>query len=372
VIITAPARDLARAATAAFTMATEKSTVAILGNLLLTPGDGAVSFSGTNLDGCATGAVPAEVTDMEPASVVVDGRIAKLLSSLPGDALVKLSYDMHEVDALPLVVTCGRSRYRVDTLSPDDFPPLLTAGDEVLEFTLSDAARRRLFTLPTAVIDDSDPRIYLQGLHLKSVGRRLVAAGNDGHRLIRVSVEELADLPPDGVIVPLKACTAIAKMDGCVIRVSERAIEARTDSCCFAHNLIAARYPSYEQCIPEPSGNSVELDRLELIEALKRLLLVAERGNAKNVVVPVAALRWGDDELSLTLSKQADVGADSLHAVTNGTGKTGVRISAFVELLAATPGEIVRLDAAAERGAAVKIISPNDADFAAIAMPCVY
>jgi DNA polymerase III sliding clamp (beta) subunit (PCNA family) len=223
-----------------------KSPSEILGTLLVTAGHDAVSFSGTNLEGRATGTAPAQVE--EAGGAVLDGRVAKLLANFPGEAQVKLAIG----DSATL--SCGRSKYRIDQQPLADFPPLIGAGAEALELTLSDADCKRLFSMPLAVIDQDDARYYLRGLHLKSEAGRLVAAGTEGHRLVRVSIEHSAELPPEGVIIPRQAAAAIAKMDGATILISRHAIEARTADTVLAHKLIDATYPSYERLLPAPSG----------------------------------------------------------------------------------------------------------------------
>jgi DNA polymerase III subunit beta len=358
-LITAPARDLARAASAAAASSNDRSNIPILGNLLLTA-NGAVQFTGSNLEGWMTATVAAEITT--PGNVAVDGRIAKLLAGLPPDGMAKITMANGVV-----TLTCGRSRYRVDNLPLEDFPPALVVGDAT-ELTLSDTDRLRLFATPAFAISDEEARYYLCGLSLKLVDGRLVACATTGHQLIKTSVEAPPGcvLPQDGVIIPGKACTAIAKLDGCSLQINDKCIEAFTDTVHFSHKLIAATFPAYERAIPAPSGNSVEVDRLELIAALKRLLCVATQEKS---VVKLAALEWADDEMSLSLARQPDAAADVLPAITTGSGKTGLAVGMFIDLLGAISAERIMLDAS-DPGSAVRITLPGDDDFLAIQMPC--
>jgi hypothetical protein len=84
-LIVAPAPDLATAASTAAEMSNAKSRRQIMGNLLMTVTDGAVSFAGCNLDGHSTVAVSAE--EAEPGSAVVDGPACQIACWLaPGRA----------------------------------------------------------------------------------------------------------------------------------------------------------------------------------------------------------------------------------------------------------------------------------------------
>jgi DNA polymerase III subunit beta len=357
-MLIAPARELAKAAALAASVSDPKSPIPILGNLLLTVGAGHATFIGAGPEASMSAMVATE--DTEHGSVAVDARIAGLLKSFPDGALAKITL----ANGI-FTLSCGRSRYRLDTLPAEEFPPFLSV-DNSAEFTPSDEDRRRLFEIPAPAISTEWTRYCLCGLSLKSAGRRLIACGTNGTQLITTSVGASIELPHDGIIVPAKACNTIAKMDGCSIRISPNAIEAKTDAAVFAHRLINATFPAYERTIPPASGNSVEADRLELVEALKRLRLVASREKA---VIHVAQLEWRDDELSLCLPKQADVGADVLHAVAGSDGKTSVAVGPFINFLAALDSEHVALDAA-DQGAAIRVTIPGEDHFLGIQMPC--
>jgi DNA polymerase III subunit beta len=358
-LITAPAKELAKAATAAAEMSNPRSTIPILGSLLVTADSTTVSFAGSNLEGYMDATVAAEVS--ATGSAALDGRIAQLLKSLPGDARAKLT-----VDQGVATLQCGRSKYRIGVLPAEEFPPFPTAEDaQELQFT--DEKRRRLFEMPAYAISNEESRYYLNGLNLKYADAALDACATNGHQLIRTSIIGSTDwLPEKGVIIPAPACAVISKLDGCTLQINDKCIEAFTDTVHFSHKLIDATFPAYERVISEPSGNSVEVDRLELIGALRRMLIVAVQ---EKTVTKVASLEWANDELSLGLLRQPDVAADVLPSTTGNGGKTALDIVKFTGLLGALAGERVVLDAG-DAISAVRITLPDDDDLVAIQMPC--
>jgi DNA polymerase III subunit beta len=355
-LITAPARELAKAASMVAEMSNPRSTIPILGSLLVTTDSAAVTFAGSNLDGYMDATIAAEVG--APGSAALDGRIAQLLKSLPGDATAKLT-----VDQGVATLQCGRSRYRIGTLPAEEFPPAPTAEDaEELHF--SDEDRRRLFEKPAYAISDEKTRYYLCGLNLKYDGG-LIACAADGHQLITTNIfSHSVTLPDNGAIIPAHACAVISKLDGCTLQINNKYIEAFTDTVHFSHKLIDATYPAFERVIPERSENSIKIDRKELIAALNRMALAAS--SEKNVVA-AAQLEWGE-ELSLSLARQLDVAADVLPAKANGAGKFKANIRLLTGLLGALGGEFVLLDSADE-GSPIRITLPGDDDLLAVLMP---
>jgi DNA polymerase III sliding clamp (beta) subunit (PCNA family) len=318
-LIVASAKDLAKAAATAAEMALHNSPYAILNNLLLTARDGEVSFSGSNLEGHMTVTCRAEET--KPGSIAVDARIAKLLASFTDGALAKIVH----ADGIT-TLSCGRARYRIETLPAEDFPSAFDTNS-VAELTLSDTERRRSFGVPAPAVSDEKMRFYLLGINLKVDTGQLVACATDGHILIKTSVTPGCELPdsltcapesynklkadiseleasiselesdiPDsegdsgigianlkwkladarktqsqalsGVIVPKDACASIAKMDGCIIRLASNCIEAATASQRLVHKLIEGTFPDYKRVIPPPTGNTCKVDRKELLDAI--------------------------------------------------------------------------------------------------------
>jgi DNA polymerase III subunit beta len=359
VLITASAKGLASAARTAAEMSARDSSVPIRTNLLMVARNGCVAFTGTDSIGSMTATAKAETA--KAGCVAVDGKVVKLLAEFADGAVVEIS----TVDGA-VNVRCGRARYRVDTLPADEFPAPLKES-KAAEITISDADRRRLFMTPAVAIStDELVRPSYCGLSLKSAGGRLVACATDGHQLIKTSVACDAALPAQGAIVPRQACAAIAKFDGCAIRVGARLIEAKTNARHFVHRLVEGIFPAYEHVILVPSGNTVEIDRRELIAALNRLLLVAAKGEGLG---SVAALDWGDNELRLFVSRQKDVASDALPAVTCGRGKTGLVMGIAIKLLGAFSAEKVTLDASDLRSP-VRITLVGDNDLVALQMPC--
>lgn len=357
-LISANIQDLTKAAKEAARLADPKAEALVMRNLLLTARAGKVTFTGSGLAGSMSATVVAEVA--KPGSAAVDGRVAKLLGGLPPDGTAKIT---GANDAVTL--TCGRSRYRVDALPADQFPPALTAGESPAGITLSAADCRRLFELPAFAISRDRTRNSLCGLSLKSAGGRLVACGANGSQLIRTSVAATSEVSE--IVIPHEACELIAALGACTITASNCIVQACTDTRCLVHKLIDGVFPPYERVIPAPSGISVEVDRVDLIAALKRVLVAA---TTEKAMTKVAALEWRDGELSMSLTKQPDIAADVLKVATCGSGKTAIAVEPFIGLLGALEGERVLLDTAAP-STAVRITLPGDDDLVGIQMPCV-
>jgi DNA polymerase III sliding clamp (beta) subunit (PCNA family) len=135
------AADLAKTLGGVIRLIETRNVNPILDCVLLEPTDDTLSATAHNLDACATVECPLASTDvLAPAAIAVSGaRLHGLVKSLPAASSVEL-----RVSDGRLTVASGRSRYKLDLLPADAFPPRLKA-DGGVSFELDSATAARLF-----------------------------------------------------------------------------------------------------------------------------------------------------------------------------------------------------------------------------------
>jgi DNA polymerase III subunit beta len=267
----------------------------ILSGLLLEASTGRLTLSCFDYEVSARIQVDAEVT--EPGTALVPGRLlAEITRSLP-------SYPVevdHEKD--DVTVTCGPASFTLVTLPVKEYPrlpelPLLagTVDGGVLATAIGQVA-------PAASRDDTLPVITGVNLEIYEDILRLVAT--DRYRL---AIRELGWNPAyqgsaATLLVPAKTLSDAARMmlPGTPVRVmmrgepgraaggnqpdSLRAADAmigfETGGRRLTTRLIAGEYIKYMSRFPEEFGSRGHMPAVPLVEAVKRVALVAERGSS--------------------------------------------------------------------------------------------
>ncbi len=204
-------------------------------------------------------------------------------------------------------ITAGRSHFSVRLLPADDFPRVadLAAVEVTLDAaSLVDALRQ---VVPAASHDDARP--ILTGV--------LMAAEGDGLRLVATDSYRLAvrDLPGasvlregQSVLVPSRALGELARLLSGAERVSLRLGErdatfevgtsggdrgGSAGGTRLTTRLIEGQFPNYRQLIPERHPNRLTVGREPLLDALRRVKLLARE------TIPVRlALREGGVQLT--------------------------------------------------------------------------
>lgn len=278
-----------------------RPTVPVLAGVLLTGSDDGLTISGFDYEVSAEVRVAAEIASS--GTVLVSGR---LLSDITR-ALPNKPVDV-QVDGTRVAITCGNARFSLPTMAVEDYPalPALPAQTGALSAELFAEAIGQVAV--AAGRDDTLP--MLTGIRMELSGDTVVLAATDRFRL---AVRELTWSPaaPDieaAVLVPAKTLAEAAKTgtDGGEVQLSLGAGSAVGNDGLLGTSssgkrtttrLLDAEFPKFRQLLPSEHTAVATISVDELIGAIKRVALVADRG---------AQVRMEFSEGMLRLSAGAD------------------------------------------------------------------
>ncbi|MFL6205243.1 MAG: DNA polymerase III subunit beta [Acidimicrobiales bacterium] len=269
-------------------------------------------LTGTDLE--LTISVEVGVSGDGDGVVVLPGRLASdIVRALPAGSV---SVEVADEEAR---ISAARSEFSLRVLPADEFPRLTEAtGDPV---TLGGAELAAALTQVVRAASSDDARPILTGVLLaaEAGGLRLVAT--DSYRLA------IRDLPGttvlregQHVLVPSRALQELARLLGgdepLAVRLGEREASFEVGGTRLTTVLIEGEFPPYERLIPQAQPNRLTVGREVLLEAVRRVKLLAREAT------PVR-LAMSDDGLELVAVTQ-DVGQahESLDAKFEGTDLT--------------------------------------------------
>jgi len=295
-----------------------RPSVPILGGVLL-EADSGLTISGFDYETSAQVAVPAEVS--EPGSTLVSGRLlADIARALP-DRPVEVT-----VSAQKMYITCGSAKFTLPTMPVEDYPQLpampgVTGSAELDAFSQAVAQ-----VVVAAGKDDTLP--MLTGIRMEIEGPRVTLIATDRFRLaIREFEWEPAreDVAVE-VLIPAKTLADVTRSAGHGGRLdislgagSEVGAEGilgvlvagqRTTT-----RLLDAEFPKVRQLLP-PQHTSVAVVEVDpLVQAIKRVALVADRGVQVRMTFSdgeLALSAGGDDAAQANESLPVDFVGDPL------------------------------------------------------------
>jgi DNA polymerase-3 subunit beta len=163
---------------------------------------------------------------------------------------------------------------------PDRDFPKVPDHREATYATVESAVLREMIERTLFSICNDETRFHLNGVFFESDGSKARMVSTDGHRLSKVE-RTIANGPKlsAGVIIPKKGLLEIKKVleqgPSAKLAVKTPHVFLVQDDIAIAVKLIDAQFPPYEQVIPRDHKKIITVDRLRLIDALRRAQLMS-------------------------------------------------------------------------------------------------
>jgi DNA polymerase-3 subunit beta len=177
-----------------------------------------------------------------------------------------------------LSIASGRSEFSIRLIAGDEFPQESTPGDESVSLSSEQLAEALRQVVPAASSDDSRPILTGVLLAAEAGGLRLVAT--DSFRLAMRDVAGVSVLEEgQSVLIPSRALGELNRIlgqgDAVELRLGEREASFEVGDVKLVTRLIEGDFPNYRGLIPESHPNVLTVDRAALLDALRRVRLLA-------------------------------------------------------------------------------------------------
>jgi DNA polymerase-3 subunit beta len=270
-----------------------RGTMPILANFLMQTEDNRVRIAATDLEVSFRGFYPAEI--LEPGAVTIQAHyFFNLIKELPGDTL-----DLSATDKGGMKILAGDSRYQLNGLPADQFPPVPEIAEqnlvEVESHMVKEMIEKTIFSVSADDLQYHLSSIFWERLEVET-GFLLRLISTDGHRLTLIerplpgsenlSIEK-------GILIPRKGMAEVirflAEEEKVSLGLSTQSLALRADDhYLFIRLLLDKKFPEYRRIIPETFAYRFAVNRREFHEAIKRIsLLSSER--FKGVVLKLSS-----------------------------------------------------------------------------------
>ena len=253
----------------------KKQTLPVLSNVLLTVKDSRLHLTGTDLEIELIGFVPIKTLTTEGTTTVSARKLFDICRTLPDNSDIRLTLEGNN-----LVVRAADSSFRLNTLSPQDFPSLEETQSTV-SFSIKQEYLKNIFTKTYFAMGQQDVRHYLNGAYLDIGQGTVKCVAADGHRLALATIhDEGIGSAEAKLILPRKSVLELIRLlkdddgDTAKICIGDGRFQVLTDAFIFTTKLINAQYPDYTRLIPV--GSTVAVGEREAIkQALTRTSILS-------------------------------------------------------------------------------------------------
>jgi len=252
----------------------KRHTIPILANILLQAENNRLLITATDLEVGLRSQADALIEDSGSVTVSASN-LFNIIKELDPEQDVRLESGDGFVS-----IRSGRSRFRVASLSADEFPSLHEESNEspivVSGATIADMVAATSFAMST-----DETRKYLTGTLFEVDDEQMLRlVTTDGHRLALSEVRLQQSPSARQCIVPRKAVMEIRKLsEDCPeqieLTLGERQLRMVAGSNILTSKLIEARFPVYQDVIPANHSVRAIISRSEFDQVLRRSMIVA-------------------------------------------------------------------------------------------------
>jgi DNA polymerase-3 subunit beta len=253
-----------------------RTTIPILGNVLIQTGKDGVSIAATDQEIAVRRQCTADVK--KKGSLTTGARKFYEMIREFGEGQVAI----RSLENNWIEVSAGRSRFKLVGMDSRDFPamPEPSVGKRAAWRIGGDVLTAMIEHTIFAVSAD-ETRVNLNGIFAECFeSGRLRMVATDGHRLAMISRAVEGAEPGKGVIIPRKAVMELRKVlesgeEPIEISVEEGVAHAVRGAVQMSMRLVEGEFPDYQQVIPSKSERKAVVNAGNLLAALRRVSIVS-------------------------------------------------------------------------------------------------
>ena len=298
--------NLNRALSSVGRIVSNRTSLPVLSNILLTTDGNRLRLSATNLELGINYWIGSKVED--EGSLTVPARLlSEFVSSLPHGNL-----ELSSIDAT-LRIKTSHYESSLNGIAADEFPPIPQVDSEAA-LTIDAGVFREALTQVVVAASLDEARPVLAGVYLYTEESTLYVVATDSYRLAEKQLPLISEPPASlAVIVPVRTMQELIRLlgenDGDVqLYRDDNQVMFRTGEIELTSRLIDGQFPNYRQIIPKQATTSFDIETSEFSKITKVASLFA-RESAGSLKLEIRA----EGEVRL-VSSDSEVGGSTAEA----------------------------------------------------------
>ena len=219
-----------------------------------------------------------------------DGRFAignhDLLEAVKGFSEQPITFDVNFEQSI-VKISYQNGLFSLPIENADEYPIPQAVSDSANTIYIPNAILTENINRSVFATAQDELRPVMNGIYFDLTPDCLAVVASDGHKLVRNKIFSVKSDTPASFILPKKPANLLRNMLGkdggdVLIRFDERNAEINYGDGTIQCRLIEGRYPNYNSVIPQNNNNELQIDRLGLLAALRRVQPFAN--NSSNLI----------------------------------------------------------------------------------------
>lgn len=262
-----------------------KQVTPILSHILITMVDNEIQLIATDLEIEITARITYSINKLQDKVTIPAKKFVDIIRSLEEATITTIT-----ASAKSVIITAGRSQFKLSTLPAADFPISKHANSDI-ELTLPRKALLYLLQSTYFAMAAHDVRIFLNTLLIELEPQTMRAVATDGHRMAICSLTSLSINDYHRFLLPKKSVHEMIKLlhhitdEELIISAGIGHFKLTTKEYIFQSKLIDTRFPAYEKVIPKQQDKSITIDCDLLKRSLSRMMILSNEKSRAIIIV---------------------------------------------------------------------------------------
>lgn|SRR5579885_1465295 len=256
-----------------------RTTVPILGHVLIEPQGNSLNLSATDLEVGIRTQIPCK--SGKDKNLTLNARkLFEIVREAEGDEVKLDSLDGDWVE-----LRCGRAKFKMMGLDPRSFPAMPDAARPEsgpakkvkAELNIPASVLATMIDKTIFSVSPDEARYNLSGVLVESAGENKVRmVATDGHRLSMIQRDAPGFKIESGVIIPRKGLQELRKLleqtgeEETRLSIDGQLAYLKRGGTEVSMRLVEGEFPDYQGVLPKTSRHQVTIGRDELLAAIKR------------------------------------------------------------------------------------------------------
>ena len=255
-------------------IASAKTPLPILNNIILKTSKNRLLLAATNLEIAVTHYIGAKVE--KEGSLTIPARLfSEFISNLPKGNIALETKDQH------LTINLNHYTSTINGLNADEFPELPNIDEsKSTQITIPTAVFKRAISQTILASSHDTTRPMLTGAYFHTKDNELFLAATDGYRLAERKLIKQRQTTPISAIIPVSSLQELVRilpddLDEIIILIDENQARFRLQDIELTSKLIEANFVDYRQLIPSKSDIKIIVNKDEFSRITKVASLFA-------------------------------------------------------------------------------------------------
>jgi DNA polymerase-3 subunit beta len=344
-------------------VASSKTGLPILSNILLRTDGNRLLVAATNLEIASTHYIGAKI--VAPGAITIPARlVSEFVSSLPKGTVDMKVKDSH------LTISSGSFTSVINGVVADEFPELPTIDEtSSIQYSINTADFKQAVSQTIVTSSNDSTRPVLTGVYWHSFEGYLYLAATDGYRLserrlVETTSEVAAIIPTTTLQEVLRTITDdVTEVD---MLFDETQVRFRVGESEITSRLIDGNYPDYRQLIPATSETNSTINTSEFVRITKIAGLFARESGGS---VTLTADKEKQTLSIHSIASELGENTSSATAEVSSDGQVTLNSRYLSEALAVVDGDVVEFRFSGKLAPCVLTAKAKDVNYKHIIMP---